>query len=710
MSMGNVQREPWLCPPAGERLHDPSSDGADVKVAVIVPAYGQPSLTAEALHTALAQVTDFNFAVVIVNDGCPHPETDEVCQTFAATCPGRIFYLHKRNGGLSAARNSGIDFALAAFPDLEAVYLLDCDNRIGPHLLQRLLTALRKADASIGWAYPDVDKFGFAEFADTSGPYSPLEHLFRNFCEAGSMVSRRMLDAPLRFDTEMRQGVEDWEFWLHGLERGFRGVHVADAGFAYRRRGESMLVAAERDFTPILRYIRNRHPRLFGIRNVLAFETEARSRYAIYHPDTGLVRCFTGENNVTTLTVSDYITRLLRARLRPAYGHCPGQLVVMSNSLCETLAAQSLLAGVLWTLERGLARSALVTCSIRDRLHDDRLLAWSDGTIVQEQTDRFRLTSDQTHILAVEASFLVAHASLRALDLLALPRQSGKRHHAIELELAVRGAPADLEPIDEAFTGLCRDIAVAGGGANPADWKSAMPNTYRLQTALPRDVYPELFNLSSAFACGSSDARPLAALVLASGAPESVATAERLALTLIEAGWQVHLVTLARELTLAPGRAKCFSQIIALPLPELLSRTWTRSYQGTPMPCFDHLDTDDAISTLAGYHRVVSVDGGVTHTLMGALRRLKVETWALLGYGERHQATSQTVNACAAFEQAYTHIVVGNAELLRLCRAFGMPSTKMRYWPDRSTDLECEDFGVKPLIAHATAPKSRQAA
>lgn len=690
-------------------MHDTSGDGADVKVAVVVPAYGQPSLTAEALHTALVQVTDFNYAVVIVNDGCPHPDTDEVCQTFAATHPGRIFYLHKRNGGLSAARNSGIDFALAAFPDLEAVYLLDCDNRIGPHLLQRLLSALRNADATIGWAYPDVDKFGFAEFADTSGPYSPLEHLFRNFCEAGSMVSRRMLDAPIRFDTEMRQGVEDWEFWLHGLERGFRGVHVADAGFAYRRRGESMLVAAERDFTPILRYIRNRHPRLFDIRNVMAFETEARSRYAIYHPDTGLVRCFTVENDRETLTVSDYISRLLRARLRPAYGHCPGQLVIMSSSLFETLAAQSLLAGVLWTLERGLSRSTLVACSIRFQSQDDHLLAWGEGTIVQQQADPFRLSCDQLHILAVEASFVAERASVRALDLHALPRQPGKYQHAIELDLAVRGAPADLTPIDADFTRLCQAIAAAGDGANAAEWNAALPNGYRLQTALPRDVYPELFNLPSVFACGSSDARPRAALVLASGAPESVATAERLALTLIKEDWDVDLVTFGKELALAPGRANCFSQIIALPLPELLSRARTRTYQGTPMPCFDQPDMDDAVSTLAGYHRAVSVDGGVSHTLMGALRRLKVETWALLGYGGNDQAASQAVNACAAFEQAYTHIVVSNAEILRLCRAFGMPSTKLRYWPDRSTDLDCEEFHIKPLIDNATPSTIRQA-
>lgn len=683
--------------------------GTDVRAVILMPAYGQPWLTAEALQTALAQVTDFTYAIVVVNDGCPHPETGEVCQTFAATYPGRIFHLHKRNGGLSAARNSGIEFALAAFPELEAVYFLDCDNRIGPHLLQRLLTALRNAEANVGWAYPDIDKFGFAEFADTSGPYSPLEHLFRNFCEAGSMVSRRMLDAPVRFDTEMRQGVEDWEFWLHGLERGFRGVHVADAGFAYRRRGESMLVAAERDFVPILRYIRNRHPRLFNVRNVLAFETDAQSRYAIYHPDTGLVRCFTEVDNVEILTRGEYLCRLLRAQLRPAYGRCPGQLVIMSSSVFEMLATQSLLAGVLWTLECGLSRSTFVACSFRKQLHDDRLLAWSDATIVQEQTDKFRLSSGAIHILAVEASFVVEHASLREVDLHALPRQQGKRQQAIELDLAVGGAQVELEPIAEAFARLCRDIAATGEGGNPANWKSVVPSQYRLQTALPRDVYPELFDLPSVLACGSSDARPCAALVLASAAPESVATAARLARTFIEEGWEVHLVTLGKELALHRDHARCFSQIIVLPLPELLTRAQARAYQGMLMPCFDQSDMNDAVSTLAGYHRAVSVDGGVSHTLMGALRRLKVETWALLGYCEQDQGASQAVNVCAAFEQAYTTIVVSNAEILRLCRAFGMPHTKMRYWPGQNDDQAFEEFGLTPFIANVPALKIKQA-
>ncbi|WP_052584473.1 glycosyltransferase family 2 protein [Azospirillum baldaniorum] len=314
-----------------------------------MPTYKHSGLLVEALSTALAQDTDFAYAVVVVNDGCPFPETGRVCREFAVAHPGRLHYLHKRNAGLSAARNSGIAFALDAFPALEAVYFLDSDNRIRPHLLQRMLHALRAAGPEVGWAYPDVDKFGFFEFCDMSGAYSPLEHLFRNVSEAGSMASRRLLDSGARFDEAMRQGSEDWEFWLQGLERGFHGVHVPGTGFGYRRRGESMLTESERDYRPILTHIQKRHPALFAVRAVLRAEAAVGRRYAVYLPDRAIVRCVTdpalGEEDVP---LADFVRRVLRAPERPGYGECPGLLAVMDSGLYELLKRHRLLRGALW--------------------------------------------------------------------------------------------------------------------------------------------------------------------------------------------------------------------------------------------------------------------------------------------------------------------------------------------------------------------------
>ncbi len=238
---------------------------------LFIPAYGQPWLTCETLHTALNQIADFNYSIVIVNDGCPTTETHDVCQTFASGFPERVFYLSKNNGGLSSARNCGIAFALAAFSQLEAVYFLDCDNRIGPRLFLSAspeCTALVRPASRMG-----ISGCSPVRFCRTCGYIrSPIRHwsiCFAIFARRAAWLRADMLDAGIRFDTEMRQGVEDWEFWLQGMEKGFRGVHVGDTGFAYRRRGESMLVAAERDFDSIKRYIRHRHPRLFNPRNVL---------------------------------------------------------------------------------------------------------------------------------------------------------------------------------------------------------------------------------------------------------------------------------------------------------------------------------------------------------------------------------------------------------------------------------------------------------
>ena len=338
-----------------------------IQVAVIVPTYKQPGLLAEALDTALRQRCDFGYSIIVVEDGCPFPETAQVCRDFAAAHPGRIHHLRKRNNGLSAARNTGIEFALAAFPGLEAVYFLDSDNRIQPLLLQRLFDALRRSGPEIGWAYPDIDKFGFPEFCDTSGDYSPLEHLFRNVSEAGSMASRRLLDAGARFDETMRKGWEDWEFWLQGLELGFRGVHVPFAGFRYRRRGESMLTNAERDMAALHAALHCRHPGLYGVKAIARLEAEASRRYAVYLTDLGIVRCLNGggrHDDAEDLTEDEFAHRALRLFERPGYGSCPGQVIVMDSALFALLASRRLLDGVLWTLERAMMRATVVTCAV----------------------------------------------------------------------------------------------------------------------------------------------------------------------------------------------------------------------------------------------------------------------------------------------------------------------------------------------------------
>ena len=89
-------------------------------VSVIIPCYRQANFLAEAIDSALAQYVE-DKEVIAINDGSPD-HTREVCAGYG----DRIVYLEQENGGLSAARNTGIRSARGkyiAFLDSDDIYL-----------------------------------------------------------------------------------------------------------------------------------------------------------------------------------------------------------------------------------------------------------------------------------------------------------------------------------------------------------------------------------------------------------------------------------------------------------------------------------------------------------------------------------------------------------------------------------------------------------
>jgi glycosyltransferase involved in cell wall biosynthesis len=147
----------WMAAPA-----------AKPALAVVIPVYKHSVLLEEAVISALNQETEFALVIVIVNDGCPMPETHQTCLDFAMAAPDRVSYIRRQNGGLSAARNTGIEHVLGTWETVQAIYFLDADNRLFPNTLQRAYDALTE-DPSIGWIYPDIDMFGQEWNSDYSG-------------------------------------------------------------------------------------------------------------------------------------------------------------------------------------------------------------------------------------------------------------------------------------------------------------------------------------------------------------------------------------------------------------------------------------------------------------------------------------------------------------------------------------------------------------
>ena len=257
---------------------------------VVIPAFGHPKFLAEAIVSACEQSIDRPVYIVVVDDGCKYVETGETASQLLQRYDGKLFYLRQKNTRLPGARNSGIRFLLNLFPDIEAIYFLDADNRLAPHSLQVFSEALGE-DRRIGWAYPDITFFGQTrgeegfDTRETAPVYSPLRHLLGNISEAGSLVRADMLRAGVMYDESMTSGFEDWEFWLSALEAGFRGVRAEDTGFMYRGRPESMLADSRRLAPGLVEKIRTKHKALFDPKHIMHLEHEEAPAFAFYIPE-----------------------------------------------------------------------------------------------------------------------------------------------------------------------------------------------------------------------------------------------------------------------------------------------------------------------------------------------------------------------------------------------------------------------------------------
>ena len=108
------------------------------KISVIVPVYKVEKYIGECINSILAQ-TFKDFELILVDDGSPD-KSGEICDSYAQK-DNRIKVFHKKNGGVSSARNFGIDKAVG-----EWLCFIDSDDTILPTYLENFELDKVKSD------------------------------------------------------------------------------------------------------------------------------------------------------------------------------------------------------------------------------------------------------------------------------------------------------------------------------------------------------------------------------------------------------------------------------------------------------------------------------------------------------------------------------------------------------------------------------------
>jgi glycosyltransferase involved in cell wall biosynthesis len=111
------------------------------KISIIVPIYKVESYLRQCIDSIITQIYT-NLEIILVNDGSPD-NCGAICDEYAKK-DKRIKVLHKKNGGVSSARNAGLNVASG-----EYLAFVDSDDWIESDMVEVLYQAIKISNADI---------------------------------------------------------------------------------------------------------------------------------------------------------------------------------------------------------------------------------------------------------------------------------------------------------------------------------------------------------------------------------------------------------------------------------------------------------------------------------------------------------------------------------------------------------------------------------
>lgn len=111
------------------------------RISIVLPVYNVADYIDECIESILGQ-SYRNFELIIVDDGS-EDAGGQICDNYAQE-DSRITVIHKQNGGLSDARNAGIERSTG-----EYITFIDSDDSVSKYYLEILYRALIKGNAEL---------------------------------------------------------------------------------------------------------------------------------------------------------------------------------------------------------------------------------------------------------------------------------------------------------------------------------------------------------------------------------------------------------------------------------------------------------------------------------------------------------------------------------------------------------------------------------
>ena len=200
-------------------------------ISVIVPTYNHSEFIIETLQSVLQQ-TFTDYECLIVNDGSTD-NTEETVKNWI-TRDKRFRYFYQNNGGPARARNKGISSSAGKY-----ILPLDSDDKISKNYLEEAVKVL-DSQKEVKVVYGDGYFFGKANRNWDLGQYNFEDLLYKNMVYCTGLFRKEDWKRIGGYDESLKEGLEDWEFWINLLKDGGKVTKLKHIQFYYRQKNTSL--------------------------------------------------------------------------------------------------------------------------------------------------------------------------------------------------------------------------------------------------------------------------------------------------------------------------------------------------------------------------------------------------------------------------------------------------------------------------------------
>lgn len=192
-----------------------------MKLSIIMPVYNVEDYLCKCIDSVLNQDYE-DYEVILVDDGSPD-ECPKICDSYAKK-HDNIRVVHRENGGLSAARNSGIEVAIG-----EYILFVDSDDYIEPNVLGTLMEQVEREQLDVlRFDYQNVRlKNEGVRKLESEGDYEVFEP---NKAPRYMDKKSEVVNGETYLNTRMGYACYAWQFIIRRdiVNTFYEGIHFED--------------------------------------------------------------------------------------------------------------------------------------------------------------------------------------------------------------------------------------------------------------------------------------------------------------------------------------------------------------------------------------------------------------------------------------------------------------------------------------------------